>query len=129
MASGQQSQGLVSGKGLPIAERYQCFPADGFNEAIDNFRNEFGPNFRPSDYGRVTLHAGFPNATLLSHGRNRTSCAKVVLVLESTQGNLLHHILFDQPIEVNIIITAMTVYMLVAHAPIEYSEIRCSTSR
>jgi hypothetical protein len=103
---------------------YQSFPTDRFNKTIDYFCNEFGSNFGSPNHRGVPLHASFPVDALLCHCWNRIRSAEVVLVLKGAHGHFLHNVCL-----IHRNVSESTSSIIADFSPIEYSEIRCSTSR
>ncbi len=48
---------------------YQCLPADGLNEPVYDFCNQFGTDSGTAKCGRIPIHACLPISALLCHCR------------------------------------------------------------
>lgn len=103
---------------------YQRLPTDGLDETVHDFRDQLGTDFGASNNCGITAHAGFPVGALLCHCRGDVCGTYVILVLKSTERDLLYYICFkirDSLVEPDLENSE--------NVPIEYSDTRCSTSR
>lgn len=70
-------------------ETYESFPADRFHKPIYNLRDQFSTDFSTSNFSWITIHARFPETTLMKQGWDWICCTLVRLVLHSTLCYLL----------------------------------------
>ncbi|KAI3622395.1 nuclear membrane protein, partial [Moniliophthora roreri] len=61
------------------------------HKAVDHLCDEFGADASTTNFGRVTVHTGFPKSALVYHGRYGRRTV-VVFVLQRTRSNFLDDI-------------------------------------
>ena len=55
---------------LGSCSTHQGLPTDRFHETVYNFSDQLGADLCASNSTWITIHAGFPDGTLLNHSRN-----------------------------------------------------------
>lgn len=114
----------------------QCFPADRFDKPIYYLRDHLGTDLGASNYGRISALTGCPDGALVGHRRERI-LAEVILVLQCTHGDVLHYICrvsknknqYGGVASMCELRSRNRTAEQHSDAPIEYSDIRSSTSR
>src|ERR1700722_2005670 len=101
---------------------YQSFPTDWLHKTVDNFGDEFRTNLRSPNDSWIPLHASFPITALLNDCRYGVRSTEVSLIVVCTHGDLLYSICKGVSESTNSKGSKRS-------EPMEYSEMRCSTSR
>ena len=71
---------------------HQGLPTDRFHETVYNFSDQLGADLCATNSTWITIHAGFPDSTLLNHSRNCIGITQIILELRLAHANFLDHI-------------------------------------